>query len=125
MNLIRRNYNHLEAPAGPYVHTVKYNGLLFLSGLTAWNTPEQKLEPERQVSRILKNIEGILREEGGGFENLIKVTIFVTDYGDLEEFRNTLFRHYGDTLPASSLVLVNGLFHPDLKVEVEAIAAVS
>ena len=37
---------------------------------------------------------------------------------------STLFKHYGSNLPASSLVQVNRLFSPDLKIEVEAVIAV-
>ncbi|MGD1953370.1 MAG: hypothetical protein ACFB14_27550 [Leptolyngbyaceae cyanobacterium] len=41
MKVERKNYPHLDAPVGPYVHGVSYNGLLFLSGLTAFSTPTQ------------------------------------------------------------------------------------
>lgn len=41
MQIERKNCPDLDTPVGPYVHAVSYNGLLFLSGLTAFNTPAQ------------------------------------------------------------------------------------
>ncbi|WP_425298446.1 hypothetical protein [Pseudovibrio ascidiaceicola] len=38
----------------------------------------------------------------------------------LGELRSVLVDLYGDHLPASSLVEVQKLFHPDLKIEIEA-----
>jgi len=39
MQIAHKTYPHLNAPVGPFVHAVSYNGLLFLSGLTAFKTP--------------------------------------------------------------------------------------
>lgn len=57
-------------------------------------------------------------------QSLVKVTIFITDFADLGELREVLFKHYGKHLPASSLVQVNRLFSTDISIEVEAILAV-
>jgi hypothetical protein len=35
MQIECKNYPHLDAPVGPYVHAVSYDGLLFLSGLSS------------------------------------------------------------------------------------------
>ncbi|MGH0004148.1 RidA family protein [Pseudovibrio ascidiaceicola] len=48
------------------------------------------------------------------------MTIFVTDLSALGELRSVLVDVYGDHRPASSLVEVQKLFHPDLKNEIEA-----
>ena len=124
-NIERKNYPHLDAPVGPYVHAVSYNGLLFLSGLTAFNTPAQHQDLVAQTEVVFAQLRSILEAEGTGLESLLKITIFVTEFEDLDRFRAVLFEAYQNTLPASALIQVKGLFLPEIKVEVEAIAALN
>ena len=125
MQVAHKNYPHLDAPVGPYVHAVSYNGLLFLSGLTAFNTPAQDGDLATQAEAIFDQIKSILEAEGVNFNNLLKVTIFVTEFGEVDKLRNVLFSYYGNNLPASSLVQIKSLFAPELKIEVEAIVALT
>ena len=125
MQIERKNYSHLNAPVGPYVHAVSYNGFLFLSGLTALGTSAQHQDFAAQVEAIFEQIEKIFEAESISFSQLIKVTIFVTELGEVDQLRRVLFDHYQTNLPASSLVQVTRLFAPELKIEIEAIAAVN
>ncbi|NJO42160.1 MAG: RidA family protein [Cyanobacteria bacterium CRU_2_1] len=125
MQIERKNYPHLDAPVGPYVHAVSYSGLLFLSGLTAFNTSAQDKDLATQAEAVFDQIRSILETEGISFNNLIKVTIFVTELGEIDKLRNVLFSSYENSLPASSLVQVKSLFAPELKIEVEAIVALT
>ena len=124
MTPIRKNYPHLEEPAGPYVHAVKHNGFLFLSGITAFGSSAQNGTIAEQTDVIYSKIASIATKENADLSDIVKVTIYVTSFGDLEALRASLFEQYGSNLPASSLVQVNRLFSPDLKIEVEAIIAV-
>jgi 2-iminobutanoate/2-iminopropanoate deaminase len=123
MQIERKNYLHLDAPLGAYVHTVSYGGLLFISGLTAFNTPAQDGDLIAQAEVIFDQMQGILKAEKTSFQGLLKVTIFVTELGQLSQLRTVLFRRFEHHLPASSLVQVESLFVPGLKIEVEAITA--
>lgn len=125
MKVERKNYPHLDTPVGPYVHAVSYSGLLFLSGLTAFSTPAQNQDLATQAEAVFDQIRSILEAEGTSFENLIKVTIFVTEFEEVEQLRNVLFSSYKNNLPASSLIQVKSLFAPELKIEVEAIVALA
>ena len=121
----RKNYPALGDPVGPYVHAVKHNGFLFLSGLTAFGSPAQKGGISEQAEAIFARIASIAQAERVGLDAIAKVTLFVTSFDDITALRATLFRTYGAALPASSLVRVAELFSPDLKIEVEAILATS
>lgn len=123
MILERKNYLHLAAPVGPYVHAVKCNGMLFISGLSAFGSPAQSGSIAEQAEEIFTQLVSIAAAEQSSLESLVKVTLFVTSLADLDELRAVLFRRYGSHLPASSLVQVKGLFSPDLQIEVEAILA--
>ena len=125
MTPVRKNYPHLEEPVGPYVHAVEHNHFLFLSGITAFGTTAQKGTISEQADVIYSQIASIAAAENINLSNLIKVTIYITSFDDLESLRATLFKHYGSALPASSLVQVERLFSPDLKIEVEATLALN
>lgn len=124
MSLQRNNYPALGEPVGPYVHAVRHGNTLYLSGLTAFGTDAQFDTIENQAREIFRQIKEVANYEGGGLENIIKITAFVTDLSRMEELRNTLFDIYDQNLPASSLIHIAGLFDKDLKIEIEAVIAV-
>ena len=124
MEIERNNYHSLAEPVGPYVHAVKYNDTLYISGVTAFGTNAQSESIENQAREIFNQIDKIAKEESSSLKNIIKVTVFVTDLSSMNELRNTLFDIYGGNLPASSLIKIAGLFSEDLKIEVEAIVAI-
>jgi 2-iminobutanoate/2-iminopropanoate deaminase len=120
----RKNYPHLKHPVGPYVHAVKYNGLLFLSGLTAFGSSAQGGSIAEQVHAIFAQMATIAAAEDSSLAALLKVTLFVTRFDDQKALREALFDNYGAALPASSLVKVSALYAPDIDVEIEAVLAV-
>ena len=119
----RKNYPELGEVKAPYVHAVKHNDTLWLSGLTAFGTPAQKAGIAEQAEAVFLQIKAIASAEGTDFSRLIKVTIFITSFAEIDALRQVLYRHYGDHLPASSLVEISRLFSPDLKIEIEAVFA--
>lgn len=124
MTLQRHNYEALGLPVGPYVHAVSYQGTLFTSGLTAFGTAAQEGTLAEQADAILEQLSVIAEQHKTSLKKLIKVTLFVTDMRDIIALRETLQQHYGDELPASSLIKVDGLFAPELLIEIEATIAV-
>ena len=64
-----------------------------------------------------------VNEPGDLLENLVKVTIFLTDPDYIEDWRAEQKKAFGDVVPASTLLIVSRLARPEFLVEVEAIAA--
>ncbi|WP_215844762.1 RidA family protein [Candidatus Pantoea bituminis] len=120
-NLVRKNYRALGEVKAPYVHSVKHGNTLYVSGLTAFGTAAQHKGIAEQAEEIFSQIRNIVSVEEIEFSALIKVTIFITSFEDINRLRKVLYRNYGDHLPASSLVEVSRLFSPDLSIEIEAI----
>jgi len=120
-NVLRKNYPELGEVKAPYVHSVKHGQTLYISGLTAFGTPAQHKGIAEQAEEIFSQLRKIVSAEGADFSALLKVTIFITSFDEIDALRNVLFRNYGDHLPASSLVEVSRLFSPDLSIEIEAI----
>lgn len=120
-HLVRKNYSALGEVKAPYVHSVKHGNTLYISGLTAFGTAAQHEGIVEQAEEIFSQIRKIASAEETDFSALIKVTIFITSFEEIDGLRNVLYRNYGDHLPASSLVEVSSLFSPDLSIEIEAI----
>lgn len=121
--LERKNYPVLGAVAGPYVHAVRHRDTLYLSGLTAYGTPAQGRAIGVQAREIFRQIAAIAAAEQVSLAALVKVTIFVTDIGNVADLRSALFECYGGQLPASSLVEVSRLFADEIDIEIEAVLA--
>ena len=124
-DILRRNYEELGMPVGPYTHCVAYNGVLYLSGFTAYGTEHQHGSLAEQAGAILDQIALIAKKEGSGLHRLLSVVIYVTDLEELAGLREVLFERYRTAIPASTLVHVAGLFAPELKIEITAQLAAS
>lgn len=120
-NPVRTNYPELGEVKAPYVHSVKHGNTLYISGLTAFGTAAQHEDIAEQAKEIFSQLRKIASAEDTDFSALIKVTIFITSFEEINELRKVLYQNYGDFLPASSLVEVSRLFSPDLSIEIEAI----
>ncbi|MCG7367614.1 RidA family protein [Pantoea tagorei] len=124
MSAIERiNYPALGEVKAPYVHAVKHGNTLYVSGLTAYGSAAQTGSVAEQAKVIFDQFQLIAEAENKTLSALLKVTLFITSFEDIDALRQVLFHYYGDHLPASSLVQVSALFSPDLKIEIEAVMA--
>ena len=128
---MRRHHVRPEGlpPTNGYSHIVEFSGrLLVVSGQVPLDAEGQLVgadDPEAQIRQVFKNLRTALASSGAGFEDIVKITVFLTDLADLEAFRRVRDDYVtGDTAPASSLVRVAGLVNPAFRVEVEALAVV-
>lgn len=76
-----------------------------------------------QAELVYRNIGTVLKQCGLDFNNLVKITVFLINPEDADVWRATQKKHFGDVVPASTLLYVSRLARPELLVEVEAIAA--
>jgi 2-iminobutanoate/2-iminopropanoate deaminase len=123
MSLVRKNLAELGLPVGPYTHAVVHGDTVYTSGFTAFGSEAQDGPAGDQTSAVLDQLDTLARAFGRSLRDLVKVTVFVTDPADIPGIRTVLTDRYGDAVPASSLVMVAGLFAPELKIEIEAVFA--
>jgi enamine deaminase RidA (YjgF/YER057c/UK114 family) len=116
----------LPPPSG-YSHVVSLQAgrLVWTSGQVGMDV-DRTIDPagwEGQTRRAFTNAGHALRAAGAGWPDVVKLTIFVVDVSALETIR-TVRDEFVDTSrpPTSSLVQVAALFHPDVLIEVEAVA---
>jgi 2-iminobutanoate/2-iminopropanoate deaminase len=100
--------------------------LVFLSGHTPLG-PDGAIsgQLEAQLVRTFANLAETLKASGSGFANVARLTIYVRDYKpeQLPVIRAVRDRFIcTERPPASALIGVASLFHPEALVEVDAIA---
>jgi len=78
---------------------------------------------DAQAAQCWKNIIAILAADGMGVEDLVKVDIFVTSAEFVGASRRIRDEALKGAEPASTFLVVAALAHPDLVVEIEAVAA--
>jgi 2-iminobutanoate/2-iminopropanoate deaminase len=113
------------AAAGPYSHAAIGGGLLFVSGQLPTDPTTGELltgSAAAQARQALANAKAVLADAGLGTEDVVKVTIFVTDLAGYAEVNATYAEAFGDSRPARSVVQVAALPR-GAGVEVEMIAA--
>jgi 2-iminobutanoate/2-iminopropanoate deaminase len=115
-----------DAPAaiGPYSQAVRAGNLLFISGQTSVNPADGKVVPGgpgAEAAQCLKNIRAILKAAGAGMENVVKVTIFLTDMAHFAAVNEAYAAAFAAPFPARACVAVRALPLGCL-VEIEAVA---
>ena len=104
--------------------------LLFIAGQDAAEVDGVVVTDDfvQQFDLVLGKILTIVREAGGGPEDLGRMTIFVTQLDEYRSGRHEIGERYrarmGKHFPAMALVEVRGLLDPGAKVEIEATAVI-
>jgi 2-iminobutanoate/2-iminopropanoate deaminase len=117
----------LAEPISHYTDAVRAGDLLFVSGVVAIDDQGRLVGGDdvvAQTRQVFENMHRVLAAAGCGFENVVKVTIFLTDIDDRPRINPVRQRFFGDARPASTLVEVSRLAVPGAKVEIEAVALV-
>ncbi|MBP6459198.1 MAG: RidA family protein [Crocinitomicaceae bacterium] len=113
------------APIGPYNQAVLVDNMLYTSGQIAINplTNELVLENiETETKQVMENLKAVLEAAEMTFENVIKVSIFISDMNNFSKI-NTIYGAYFNeaTAPARETVQVACL-PKNVNVEISAIA---
>ena len=118
-------------PCGPYSHsyavTLGDQKLIFLAGQYATDREGGlvgKGDMFTQTQQTLLNIEEVLHANGATFNDVIKITTFVTDMSKRSEVSRARAAFLSDPPPASTLIEVTKFVDPDYLIEMDVIAAV-
>jgi len=115
----------IAEPISHYTDAVAFGDLVFVSGCVGSDVTGRILEPDdvvAQARQALQNVGDILAAAGTGFENVLKVTVLLTDVADRAAVNTVRKEFFGSARPASTLIGVAALALPDAKVEIEAVA---
>ncbi|WP_151478655.1 RidA family protein [Streptomyces albicerus] len=115
------------APAAAYSHVVMGTGrFVAVSGQVALDEDGKLVgagDPAAQARQVFANLLRCLTAAGATFDDVVKLTFFVTDMAYMPAVRAARDEHISlDRLPAASAVQVAGLVHPEFLMEIEAYA---
>ncbi len=100
--------------------------MIFASGQVARDVDGSLVGPgdiRAQTRKTLENLQAVLAEGGATMDDVVKVTVFVTNLSEhfaaIHEVRREFFK---SDYPASTLVEISSLVDPEMLIEIEAIA---
>ena len=101
--------------------------ILFLSGqvaYTAEGAAAYRGDFKGQARGAYEAIKALVESQGGTLANVIKITTYVTDMHYRVDLAPLREEYFGKKGPASTLVEISALAHPDWMIEIEAIAVI-
>lgn len=111
-----------DSTRNQYVHAIVEDGTLYMSGQVArdpnGDVVGDAIEP--QTRQAFENVGAILDEAGADFDDVTKVTSYLTAIHDDYDGYKAAFADYFDApYPCHTMLGVEALAHPDLRVELE------
>ncbi|CAL9395690.1 2-iminobutanoate_2-iminopropanoate deaminase [Streptomyces sp. enrichment culture] len=118
------------APAAQYSHVVMGTGrFVAISGqlpLDESGALVGRDDPSAQAHQVFANLRRCLTAAGATWDDVVKLTYYVTDVSHLPAIRAARAAHLADDrLPAASAVQVAALVRPEFLMEIEAFAVVA
>ena len=110
---------------GPYSQAVKTGNLIFISGQIPLDPKTGDVVEgsiEDQANQVLENIKSICEAAGHGLEDIVKITIFLTDLGNFAAVNEVMKKYFSEPYPARATIEVSGL-PLGVNVEIEAIVS--
>ena len=118
----------LPEPLSHYTDAVRLGNTLYISGIVGLDENNKLAEggAAGQTRQIFRNMQKIFDTVGGnvGFKDVLKVTVYLLNVNDRSAINPIRKEFFGEHRPASTLIGINELALPGLRVEIEAIAAI-
>ncbi len=121
-------------PLGAYPHVKVAGGMAFVSG-TSSRRPDGtiagaeldgdgavRLDVRAQTRAVIENLADVLAAVGARLSDLVMVTTFLVDMADFAGYNEVYGEYFDETGPARTTVAVHQLPHPNLVIEMNAIA---
>jgi enamine deaminase RidA (YjgF/YER057c/UK114 family) len=112
-----------EKAAG-YSRAVIDGDFAFVSGTTGYDyaTMTMPADVTGQTRNCFKTIEAALKDGGFAMADIVRATYYITDLADADAVLAVCGEKLGDIRPAATLLIVAGLYKPEMKVEIEITA---
>ena len=132
MRILRQNPDTVAPPVGNYSQVARVETAeatwIYISGQVALDAKGAFVGPgdmRAQTQQVFENLRAILDANGATFEDVVKVTTYVTTLDDLAGMREVRGRHFPSEPPASTAVQITALFVPEAMIEVDLVAVIA
>ncbi len=121
-------------PRGSFPHFRRAGDFIFVSGTSARRADDSIAGAERgaagavvldiraQTRAVIENIRDILASAGAGLEDVVEVSSYLVNMADFDGYNAVYSEFFGYDGPARTTVAVAALPHPQLLIEIRAVA---
>jgi 2-aminomuconate deaminase len=120
-------------PRGRFPHAKRAGDFIYVSG-TSSRRPDDTfvgvdvvdgvkvLDISAQARAVIENIRDILVAAGAGLDDLVQITSYLVDMSDFDAYNEVYAEFFTEDGPTRTTVAVRELPHPDLLIEIQAVA---
>ena len=111
---------------GTYSQAVNHQGMVFISGQIPLDPETMEMVTggiDAQIHRVFKNLSAICTAAGGSLDDIVKLTVFLTDMVNFPQVNVIMEQYFITPYPARAAIGVAAL-PKDSEVEMEAILTV-
>jgi 2-iminobutanoate/2-iminopropanoate deaminase len=104
--------DRIAPPAGPFSPAIRAGDTIYLSGQVAQDPTTGKLVEggiAPQTEQVFRNVESVLRAAGKTFDDVVKVSVFLSDMRDFQSMNAVYATHFTPPYPARTTVAVAAL----------------
>jgi len=121
-------------PRGKYPHVKRAGDFLIVSGTSARRADNSiagadvdefgtmNLDIREQTRAVIENVRDILRTAGADLEDVVEVTSYLVNMNDFAGYNEVYGTYFSSHGPARTTVAVHQLPHPQLLIEIRALA---
>lgn len=127
--------SHKAQPLGNYPHVKQVGDFIYISGTSSRRNDNThvgaekdgegnwQLDIQKQTKAVIENIGELLQSIGADLSHVVDITTFLVDMKDFKGYNavyGEFFNH--ETGPTRTTVAVHQLPHPNLLIEIKAVA---
>ena len=118
--------NNAPKAIGPYSQAIQWGDVVFVSGQIPLIPASGKLNNKTfndQASQVIDNLEAICKEAGGDLNNILKLTIYLTDLTKFDAVNEIMSKRFSEPFPARATLEISKL-PKGVDIEVDAILSI-
>jgi len=118
--------NKAPAALGPYSQAIQWGDVVFISGQIPLIPSTGELNNKTfndQATQVIDNLEAICNEAGGSLDNILKLTIFLTDLTKFDEVNEIMTKRFSEPFPARATLEISKL-PKGVDIEMDAILSI-
>ena len=118
--------NNAPKAIGPYSQAIQWGDVVFISGQIPLIPSSGELNNKTfndQASQVIDNLEAICKEAGGDLNNILKLTIYLTDLTKFDAVNEIMSKRFSEPFPARATLEISKL-PKGVDIEVDAILSI-